>query len=88
MDIESIVLCTMSSYLFGCMSLPAGHSSKLIIMKLYKVVEVVSTEKPIDFEVKGHQFCQISKILNFHPIDLKFEEDLHIRSVNSTNNYF
>ena len=30
----------------------------------------------------------ISKTLNFHPIHLKFEEDLHIRSLNSTTNYF
>ena len=31
---------------------------------------------------------QISKIANFYVIDLKFEEDLHIRSLNSTTNYF
>ena len=30
----------------------------------------------------------ISKIVNFYPIDLKFEEDLHIKSLNSTTNYF
>ena len=36
-----------------CQSL-TGHNSKPIIMKLYQVVEVVTTEKPIDFEVKGH----------------------------------
>ena len=27
---------------------------------------------------------QISKILNFNPINMKFEEHLHIRSINST----
>ena len=31
---------------------------------------------------------QLSKIVNFHPIDLKFEEDLRIWSLNSTTNYF
>jgi len=31
---------------------------------------------------------QISKILSFHPIDLIFEEELHIWSLNSTTNYF
>ena len=31
---------------------------------------------------KDQQLCQISKILNFHPIDLTFEQDLHIRSLN------
>ena len=29
----------------------------------------------------------ISKNLNFHLIDLKFEEDLQIRSLSSTNKY-
>ena len=28
-----------------------------------------------------------SKIVNFHPIHLKFEEELHIWSLNSTTNY-
>ena len=37
--------------LFVCLS-PAGHNSEPIVVKLYQVVEVVSTEKPIDFEVK------------------------------------
>ena len=31
---------------------------------------------------------RISKIVNFHMIDLKFGEDLHIWSLNSTTNYF
>ena len=30
----------------------------------------------------------VAKIRNFHPIDLKFVEELHIRSLNSTTNYF
>ena len=31
---------------------------------------------------------QISKIVNVHLIDLKFEEELHITSLNSTTNFF
>ena len=30
----------------------------------------------------------ISKIFSFHPIDLKFEDKLHVWSLNSTTNYF
>ena len=30
-----------------------------------------------------NNFGEISEILNFHPIDLKFEVDLHVRSLNS-----
>ena len=44
-------------FLLFCRSVfisPTGHNSKPIIMKLYQIVEVVSTEKSIDFEVKGH----------------------------------
>ena len=37
--------------LFVCQS-PTGHNSKLIIMKLYQAVEVVTTEKPIDSSEK------------------------------------
>ena len=37
---------------------------------------------------KANNFGDISKILNFHPIDLKCEDHLHIRSLNSTTNYF
>ena len=44
---------TLSDFSFVCQS-PTSHNSKPIIMKLYQVVEVVSTEKPFDFEVKGH----------------------------------
>ena len=50
-------------------------------MQLYQVEEVVSMEKPIDFEVNG------SEIVIFHPIDLKVEEDLHIVSLNWETNY-
>ena len=53
-------------------------------MELYQVEEVVSTGKPLDFEVKG----QISKIVIFHPIDLKFEQDLFRPSLNWGTNYF
>ena len=42
----------LSVCLFVCLS-PTGHNSKPIVMKLYQDVEVVSTEKPLDFEVKG-----------------------------------
>ena len=31
---------------------------------------------------------RISKIVNFHPIHLKFKELLHVWSLNSTANYF
>ena len=31
---------------------------------------------------------RISKIVNFHPIDLKFEEDLYFTSLNSTGKLF
>jgi len=34
---------------------PAGHNSKQVVMKLYQVAEVVSTEKPVDFEVQGQR---------------------------------
>ena len=40
--------------LFVCLSVcqsPPGHNAKPIVMKLYQDGEVVSTEKPIDFEV-------------------------------------
>ena len=32
--------------------------------------------------------ASISKIDNFHPIDLKFEDDSHFRSMNSTSQFF
>ena len=59
-------------------------------MKLHQVVEVVLTEKHIDFEVKGQRssWGQISEIVIFHPIELKFEQDLHIASLNWETNYF
>ena len=44
-------------------------------------------EPPIIFDVNIYQkvnIGQMPKILNFNPIDLKFEEHMHIRSLNST----
>ena len=40
---------------FACLS-PTDHNSKPMVMKLWQVVEVISTEKPIDLrsKVKGH----------------------------------
>ena len=57
MDFASVVPCTTSScYSLSVCQSPTGHNnSKLIIMKLYQGVEVVSTEKPIDFEVKSQR---------------------------------
>ena len=73
---------------------PTGHDFKPIFMKLQQMPELVVRQTPIYFfEVKrskGHHrpkvnnFFQISKILNFHLINFKFEDDLHIRSLNST----
>ena len=37
---------------------------------------------------KKKKMARISKIDNFHPIDLKFEQDFHIGSLNKTTNYF
>ena len=70
--------------------LPTGHNLKPIFTKLYHVVEVVSTEKPIDFEVKGQRssWGQIFEIVIFHLIDLKFEQDLQIASMDWETNYF
>jgi len=48
-------------------------------------------QPPIIFEVHIGQkvnIGQISKIVNFHPIHLKFEEELYIWSLNWTTNYF
>ena len=48
-------------------------------------------QPPIIFEVNLDQMVNrdwISKIVNFHPIHLIFEEELHIWSLNSTTNYF
>ena len=47
-------------------------NSKPIVMTIYQVVEVASTEKPIDVEVKGHLEIRFLKVI-FHPIDLKVE---------------
>ena len=37
---------------------------------------------------KVNNLGAVSKIINFHPIDLKFEQDLHFRWMNSTTYYF
>ena len=82
--------CNGSSILLFCLSLclsPTGHNSKPIIMKLHQVVEVVSTEKPIDWGQRS-SWGRSSKIVIFHPIDLKFEQDLHIASLNWESSYF
>ena len=72
---------------------PTGHILKPIFTRLHQTVELIKSKKPIDFEVKRtrwaecQRLCEISKkIINFHPNDLKFEENLHIKSVNSTTN--
>ena len=76
--------------LFVCLS-PAGYNFKPISTKLHHMVEFVISKKPIAFEVKTskrqhrpkvNNWGEISKILNFHPIDLKFEEYLYIWSLN------
>ena len=70
-----------------CQSL-TGRNVKPIFTKLHKMVELVISKKSIDLKAKGQQPGRISKIINSHLIDLKFEEDLDIRSLNSTTNYF
>ena len=61
------------------------------------MAEFVIRKKTIVFEVNIDQKVnigqrsttgEISKILNFHPIDLKFEEDLYFTSLNSTRQLF
>ena len=54
-------------FLFCLSLLSVAHNSKLIVMKLYQDVEVVSTEKPIDFEVeflKSSFFIRLTWNLN------------------------
>ena len=79
----------LSVCLSVCLS-PTGHNSKPLVMKLYQIVEVVSTEKPNDFEVKGQRssWGQFSKFIIFHPTDLKLQQDLHIAPMNWETNYF
>ena len=79
------------SILWFCLSVcqsPTGHNLKPIFTKLHQVIEVASTEKPIDFEVKVQRssWGPISKIIIFHPIDLKFEQ--HFCTVCHWTNYF
>ena len=63
------------------------------------MVEFIIRKKPIVFEVnmdgpngqnrpKVDKLGDFSKILNFHPINLKFEEDLYFRLMNSTSESF
>ena len=53
------------------------------------MVEFGIRKKPIVIEVKRSTTKVVFlKILNFHPIDLKFEEDLYFRSRNSTCQLF
>ena len=62
-------------------------------MKLHEIVELVISMKSIDFEVKKIKInigqkvnrSHISKVVDFHLIDLKFEDDLYFRSLNSTS---
>ena len=44
---------------------------------------VVNVGEKINVDQKVN-IDQISKILNFHPIDLKFEEHFHVMSLNSS----
>ena len=66
---------------------PTGHTSKPIIMKLYQVVEVVSTEKHIDFEVKGHLEVKFLKLSFFIWLTLNLNK-ICIFSLNLETNYF
>ena len=74
-----------------------GHNFKPIFMKLHHMVEFVSPflqESLLFLRSKGqhrlkvNNLSGISKILNFHPTDVKFEEDIYFRSLTSTTNYF
>ena len=61
-------------------------------------MQVTKFKSPIIFEVNIKQKVNIGprsttkvvfrKFLNFHPIDLKFEEDLYFMSLNSTSQLF
>ena len=94
----SIDFVILSVCLFVCLSFsPTGHNFKQIFTKLHHMVEFVIRKNLIVFEVKRakgqhrpkvNNFGEFSKILDFHPIDLKFEENLYFRSLNSTTNYF
>ena len=84
----SVDFVVLSVCLSACQS-PTGHNSKPIVMKLYQVVEVVSTEKLIDFEVKGHVEIKCLKLSFFTRLTLKFEQDLHIIApLDWETNYF
>ena len=54
-------------------------------------ISVTEFNQPIILEFHMRQkvnMGRIFKIVNFHPIDLKSEEEFHIWSLNSTTNYF
>jgi len=85
-----VLFVILSVCLFECHS-PTDHNFKPIFTKLHRMVEFVRSKKPIVYlgekgqkSSKGQQICRISKILNFNPINLKFEEHLHIRFLIST----
>ena len=70
---------------------PTGHNFKPIFTNLHHMVEFVIRKKPVVIEVKRstvNNLGDISKILNFHPIDLTFEEDFYFRSLNLTSQLF
>ena len=55
------------------------------------IFQVTEFNQPIIYEAHIGQkviIGHISKTVNFHPIHLQFEEELHIWSLNSTTYYF
>jgi len=86
--------------LFVCLSVclsPSSHKFQPILTKHLHLVEFVIRKKRIVFEVKRSQgqhrpkvnnLVVISKILNLHPINLKFEKELYCRSLNSTSGLY
>jgi len=59
--------------------------SPTLLQSRIEVSKIWSTKKG-DVGQKAN-LGRFSKILKFHPIDLKFEQDLQIRSMNSTTYY-
>ena len=88
---QSILLFCLFVCVFVCQS-PTGYNFKPIFTKLHHMVEFEISKKPIvlrskvQHRPKVNNFGAISKILNFHPIDLKFEQGFHISSLNTTTN--
>ena len=71
----------------------------LLTINLNRIfISAYCIQPPIIFEVnigqkvqhwpKVNNLGEISEILIFHPIDLKFEEDIYFRSLNSTSQSF